>query len=542
MHELIIDNFAGGGGASTGIELALGRSPDFAINHDARAVCMHEANHPDTVHLREDVFAVDPVVATGGRPVGLAWFSPDCTHFSKAKGGKPKSQKIRGLAWVMIKWITAYRNAGLPTPRVCVLENVEEFKTWGPLLDDGSPCKVRKGKTFKSFIKRLTNLGYEVQWRELVAADYGAPTSRKRFFLIARCDGQPIVWPAATHGKPNSTPSPLNGLRAEPRRENESSSAGVRGESVKALPPWRTAAECIDWSLPCHSIFLSREEGRKVRVNRPLAAATMRRIARGMKKFVFDAKQPFIVPLTHQGSDRIESIAEPMRTVTCAHRGERALVTPFLTEHANASSQRIFDINEPMRTQCAQVKGGHFALCAAFLAKHFSGEQVHAAALDAALPTVTARDHHSLVTSNLMKLYGTSTGQQLDLAMPTVTASGNHLAEVRAFFVKYYGDEHNVAPCDTPLHTVTTKERMGLITVAGQDYAIADIGMRMLKPRELFNGQGFPADYIITPHWEGKPLSEEAQVRLCGNSVCPPVAQAIVAANVPEMARQQQSA
>lgn len=485
--ELIVDNFAGGGGASTGIEAALGRSPDIAINHDAQAILMHEANHPGTLHLREDVWKVDPLKVTQGRRVGLAWFSPDCKHFSKAKGGKPRSKKIRGLAWVMVKWCAVVK------PRVCVLENVEEFQTWGPLLADGNPCPKRKGKTFKSFIKRLTNLGYEVQWRELRACDYGAPTIRKRLFLIARCDGQPIVWPEVSHGHPRS-PEVLAG----------------------ALLPWRTAAECIDWSLPCHSIFLTREEGRQVGAQRPLAEATMRRIARGLKKFVLDAKEPFIVPQESQPAQH----------------------APFLTEHANASNQRTFAAAEPLRTQCAEVKGGHFALVTAFLAKHFGGGYTGPGA-DVAAPmsTVTTRDHHALVQSSfLSKFYGTTTGQAQAEPMATITANGQHLAEVRAFFVKYYGNEETAsAPCHIPLHTVTTKERMGLVTVHGQDYEIADIGMRMLSPKELFRAQGFPSSYNIAPLWKGKPLTLESQVRMCGNSVPPPVAAAIVAANVPEL-------
>lgn len=586
---LIIDNFAGGGGASTGIEFALGRSVDIAINHCAQAVAMHKANHPGARHLCEDVFSVDPVAVCAGRRVGLAWFSPDCKHFSKAKGGKPRSKKIRGLAWVMVKWCATVR------PLVCVLENVEEFQTWGPLLADGNPCPQRKGRTFKSFIKRLQNLGYAVEWRELRACDYGAPTIRKRLFLIARCDGHPIVWPEPTHAAPSS-PEVASGR----------------------LQPWRTAAECIDWSLPCHSIFLSTEEGRRVGVNRPLAESTMRRIARGLKKFVLDAKSPFIVPLTHQGGDRVEGVTEPFRTTTGAHRGERAVVVPsvapFLTEHANASTQRVFAPGDPMRTQCAEVKGGHFALVAAhlskyygerrqaeagrgsdpntplhtqptenrfaviaaFMAKHFGGHETPGAPVGAPLPTVTTVDHNAVVSAHLTvqttghpgspvlsphptictgghqaliqatflsKLYGTSTGAQAAEPMHTVTSSGNHMAEVRAFFVKYYGNEASAASaCGVPLHTVTTKERMGLVTIQGQDYAITDICMRMLEPRELFSGQGFPSHYIIAPIWKGKPLTKKAQVRMCGNSVCPPLAAAIVAANVPELRLQTQAA
>jgi len=513
--EMIVDNFAGGGGASTGIERALGRCVDVAINHNPQAVAMHQANHPQTLHLQEDVFAVDPAAVTRGRPVGLAWFSPDCTHFSKAKGGKPRCKKIRGLAWVMAKWAATVR------PRVMVLENVEEFTTWGPLLGDGTPCPKRKGNTFKSFVKRLLNLGYAVEWRELRACNYGAPTIRKRLFLVARCDGRPIAWPAATHGDP---------AKPETKRYK--------------LKPWRTAAECINWSLPCPSIFLTPEEARKVRAKRPLAEATQRRIARGIFKFVVGAKRPFIVRCAHgevspggvkRWGSGVHSVEEPLPTLTGSK--DCALVSPFVTECANGSSPRVFAADEPLRTQCAEVKGGHFALVAAFLAKHFSGEQLHASSAEAPLPTVTARDHNALVASHLTKFYGTATGQDLREPIHAITAqcAGGHHAEVRAFLIKYYGQGGQLSSVNDPMHTVTVNDRMGLVTVDGHDYLIDDIGMRMLKPRELFAGQGFPADYVITPVVNGKPLTEECQVRACGNSVPPPLAQAIAAANVPEL-------
>jgi len=569
IRELIIDNFAGGGGASTGIEIALGRSPDLAINHDREALAMHEANHPDTLHLCEDIFDVDPLEATHGRPVGLAWFSPDCKHFSKAKGGKPKSKKIRGLAWVAVKWAASVR------PRVIMLENVEEFQTWGPLLKDGSPCPKRKGKTFQSFVRRLEEIGYKVERREIRACDYGTPTIRKRLFLIARCDGRPIVWPEPTHGNP-AHQLVKDGL----------------------LLPWRTAAECIDFSLPCPSIFERK---------RPLAEATLRRIARGIRKYVIEAAEPFIVeyhaakrpgddrcrslesplptqttenrfglampfvaPLTHQGADRIESLKEPAKTVTGAHRGERALITPFLTEHANGSSQRNFAPGEPLRTQCAEVKGGHFALVSAFLAKHFTGvtgsslsDPVHTVtatdhnalvsanlmvntsghsggATNKPVPTIPTGGHHALIASHLSKLYGTTTGQDQREPMATITGGGNHIAEVRAFLTKYYGEGGQDQDCRDPMHTVPTKDRFAIVTVEGVDYAISDIGMRMLAPRELYAAQGFPADYIISP--KGFPLTKTAQVRMCGNSVCPPVATALVAANVPELRQLEEAA
>lgn len=552
--ELIVDNFAGGGGASVGIEMGLGRHVDIAVNHDPLAVAMHRENHPQTHHLCEDVFKVDPLKVTNGRPVGLAWFSPDCKHFSKAKGGKPRSKKIRGLAWVAIRW------AEMKRPRVIVLENVEEFRHWGPLLDDGNPCPKRKGKTFRRFVGKFRRLGYAVEWRELRACDYGAPTIRRRLYLIARCDGQGIAWPKASHGDP--------------------AAAGFRRSG---MAPWRTAAECIDWALPCPSIFLTREEGKRLRVKRPLAEATMRRLARGVFKFVIDAKEPFIVqyhsarragddrvaslrkpmptqtteprfglavpyivPLTHQGGVRLESAEEPFRTITGAHRGEKALAVPFLTECANGSAQRIWPGDQPMRTQCAEVKGGHFALCQAFLAKHYGGPRESIGSrVNEPIGTVTSVDHHSLGVAHLARQFGESIGSSLGTPLPTtMPGGGGKTALVRAFLMKYYGEGGQDQDLRDPLHTVPTKDRFGLVQIAGEDWAIWDIGMRMLVPRELYRGQGFPESYAISLEVDvvrrGRArrvkLSQEAQVRMCGNSVSPPMAAALVRANVPEMA------
>lgn len=485
-REIIVDNFAGGGGASLGIELALGRSPDIAINHDREAVAMHEANHPHTSHYCEDVWAVDPREAAAGRSVGLAWFSPDCKHFSKAKGGRPLSKKIRGLAWVAVKW------AKLVRPRVIVVENVEEFQDWGPLLADNTPCPVRKGLTFRRWKRQLEKLGYVVECRELRACDFGAPTIRKRLFVIARCDGQPVVWPSPTHG---------------PRTPYA----------------YRTAAECIDWSLPCPSIF--------DRV-RPLADATLRRIAKGVQRYVIEAAEPFIVPVTHQGGDRVHGISEPFRTVTAAKRGEFALAVPTLiqTGYGERSGQapRVPGLDKPLGTVVAG--GQKHALVAAFLAQHNTGVVGHRA--QKPLSTITGRGtQQQVVTSHLLKLYGTCQhGQDHHQPMPTVTAHGNHLGEVRAFLIKYYGTDQD-PQLRIPMHTVTTKDRFGLVTVAGEDYVIADIGMRMLQPRELYRAQGFPDTYRIDIDVAGKLLTKTAQVRMCGNSVCPPVARAIVAAN-----------
>ena len=521
--ELVIDLFAGGGGASTGIEQAIGRHVDIAVNHDRDAVDLHQMNHPQTRHMVSDVFEVDPLEVTGGRPVGLLWASPDCKHFSKAKGGKPVSKRIRSLAWVVVKW------AKLVRPRVICLENVEEFRTWGPLCEAGTPCPIRKGKTFDRWQQQLRALGYTIEHRELRACDYGAPTIRKRLFLVARRDGLPITWPAQTHAKPSAC-----------TREN-------------GLKPWRTAAECIDWDQPVHSIFMDPAEARKLGLKRPLAEATMKRIAYGVMRYVVEAERPFIVP---------------------ASTGE---VAPFVTEHANSSSQRNFKADEPLRTQVANVKSGHFALVSAFLAKHYGGGCTHPAApVDGPMHTVTAQDHHSLIAANLVHMgHGEtcSTGavrwsygvRDIEQPLNTVTASGapaavvasnlvklrnhgngqdereplhtittgGHFAEVRAFLVKYYGAQQDPR-LEDPLHTVTTRDRFGLVTVAGDDYQIEDIGMRMLTPRELFRAQGFPEDYIIDRRADGTLLSKESQVRMCGNSVCPPIAAAIVRANYQE--------
>ncbi|MCU8012226.1 DNA cytosine methyltransferase [Shewanella sp. SM74] len=550
MRGLIVDNFAGGGGASTGMGWAIGRSIDIAINHDPDAIAMHSVNHPDTLHYCESVFDIDPVQATAGKPVALAWFSPDCKHFSKAKGSKPVNKEIRGLAWVTVRWAMKVR------PRVMMLENVEEFKTWGPLIGidtkDQRPDPDRKGETFNAFVSMLSTgidadhpalaecvetlglldtaklikgLGYKVEWRELRACDYGAPTIRKRLFMIARCDGQPIVWPEPTHGAPDS-------------------------EVVKSgkLLPWRTAAECIDWSLPCKSIF-----GRK----KPLAENTMKRIAKGIQRFVIDAKEPFIVP-------------------------QNIKLAPFITEHANASNQRNMPVDEPLRTICAQVKGGHFAVVqpviekvnetiptftewfaktkdfggsyeeyvklygddelleprtAANICKHYGGNYTGPGDdLNNPLPTVTTVDHNALITSHMIKLRGTNLGFAMDEPAHTITAGGLHLGEVRAFFIKYYGNEQDGVACNEPLHTITTNDRFGLVMIKGEPYQIIDIGMRMLEPHELFACQGFTPDYIIN-NYNGKSTKKQ-QVARVGNSVPPQFAEALTRANLPELCTQ----
>lgn len=582
LDGLVIDSFACGGGTSTGIEMALGRSPDIAINHDPRAISMHQANHPNTKHYISNVWDVDPLEATKGRQVDLFWLSPDCTFHSKARGGRPhrdrnKARRVRGLPWLAYRWAKAL---GPRKPRVIVMENVEEIADWGPMGTDGKPCPLRKGFTFRRFVAMLSNIGYRVDWKLLVAADYGAPTTRKRLFLIARSDGQPIVWPTPTHAK------------------------GGKG----GLAPWRTAAECIDFSDPGKSIF-SRK--------RPLAANTEKRIARGLWRFVINDPNPFIVPqpfivgLAHGehargAGSRSHGIDEPIRTV---HAGgnNHALVTPFLTEHANASSPRVFAADEPLRTQCVKVKGGHFslvapvlagvggrkgqssetpvdrpmhtvtakgdtalvaatliqtgygeregqaprvpgldkplgtvvaggakhALVAAFLAKHYGGHEATGTRMGQPVDTITTQDHHSLVTSHLVKFRGTCRdGQRTDAPVPTLSAQGTHVGEVRAFLIKYYSSGGQWGALDQPLATIPTIDRLGMVTVRGGQYVIADILLRMLKPRELFNAHGFPPNYIIDRDGEGKPFTQREQVSMVGNSVPPPVAAAIVHANL----------
>lgn len=537
--ELVVDLFAGGGGASTGIEQAIGRHVDIAINHDPEAVSLHEANHPQTRHFVSDVFEVDPIVVTDGQPVGLLWASPDCKHFSKAKGGKPVSKKIRSLAWVVVKWAAAVK------PRVICLENVEEFQTWGPLGPDNRPCPNRKGQTFQRWKWQLERMGYAIEHRELRACDHGAPTIRKRLFLVARRDGMPIVWPEATHGAPDSLP--------------------VRQGKLK---PWRTAAECIDWSVPAPSIFER---------TKPLADATCRRIAKGIMRYVVNAEEPFIVNLTHQGGDRVESTGEPLRTVTGAQRGEKALRVPTLVQtgygEREGQAPRALDLGKPLGTV---VAGQKHALVSAFLAKHYTG--VVGSDLADPMGTATTVDHHSLVaahlvhmghgeqcskgkkrwsdgtrdatmplntatassvsaavvTSHMVKLRGDNVGSAATDPLHTISAQGTHHAEVRAFLIKYYGTDQD-PNLREPLHTVTTKDRFGLVTIKGQDYAIVDIGLRMLTPRELYRAQGFPESYAIDKGADGRPLTKTVQVRMCGNSVCPPLARALVAANYIEI-------
>ena len=576
--ELIVDNFAGGGGASTGIEMATGYSVDIAINHDPEAIKMHKANHPNTKHYCENVWAVDPVKACNGHPVGLAWFSPDCKHFSKAKGGKPKDKNIRGLAWVACRW------AGLVRPRVIMLENVEEFKTWGPLNRGHHPIKAKQGKTFEKFVQQLNDLGYTVEFKELIAADYGAPTMRKRFFLIARCDGKPIVWPEPTHAPADS-------------------------EKVKAglLEPYVGAYTQIDFSRPCPSIFDTSEEIKEkygIRAVRPLASKTLDRIAKGLKKFVLDNPEPFIIQCNHGGERRPNDIREPMPTITGKHgygivepymvqigqtgfakdrskdvreplttivsKNEHCLIEPTLAPYmgTNTTNHPGGNCKDPIHTittgnqQCLisptliqyhsetskdGVRGqtikdpimtvdssNRYGLVASFLHKYYDGGYKGAGeTVENPLPTVTAWDHNSVVTANLIQMNNHCDGKDIRQPLPTITAGDGHFGEVRAFLIKYYGQGTGQDIKD-PLDTVTAQDRFGLVTINGTDYQIVDIGLRMLEPRELYGCQGFPDDYIIDHDYTGKTYPRSEQVRRCGNAVCPPIPAALVRANLPE--------
>jgi len=515
---IIVDLFAGGGGASEGIRMALGRDPDLAINHDPEAVAMHKQNHPGCRHLIEDVWTVDPSWATQGKPVDLLWASPDCTHHSKAKGSAPnRDDKRRSLACVITdKWVPAC------WPETIIMENVEEFKSWGPVDHCGRVIESAKGDTFRWFVKRLRGYGYRVEYRELRACDYGAPTIRKRLFLIAKRNKGRIVWPEPTHG---------------PGRPE----------------PYRTAADCIDWSLPCPSIFDRKK---------PLAEATLRRIAKGIMRYVVNNPQPFIVVNTTGHAPT--AIDTPLATI--ATGGHHALIVPSLVQTGYGERQgqapRVLDLSKPLGTVVAG--GTKHALVAAFLAKHYGGVVGHG--VQQPLGAITTVDHHSVVAAHLVRQFGHSAaaaadapvgtitaggggktllsaahlvklrgscrdGQMLDVPAPTITAGGTHAALVHAFLVKYYGADQDPR-LESPLHTITTRDRFGLVTVQVEcePYYIADIGLRMLQPRELFRAQGFPDSYVID-HADGKPLTKTAQVRMCGNSVCPPMAAALVRAN-----------
>lgn len=529
MTELFVDNFAGGGGASTGIEMAIGRDVDIAINHDPDAIAMHKANHPNTRHYCENVWEVDPEEACGGCRVALAWFSPDCKHFSRAKGGKPVDKNIRGLAWVMVKW------AYLVRPRVLMMENVPEIQTWGPIGENNRPIKERAGETFEGFVLALTTgipkehpaftemcealgiaenaemaealtrgLGYTIEYNNLKSCDFGAPTTRTRFYLIARCDGKPIVWAKPTHGAKNSPEV-------------------KRGE----LLPYRTAAECIDWSIPAQSIF-EREK--------PLAENTLRRIARGIRKFVIENPEPFIVTANHGGEGfRGQSIHDPLQTVTAKH-GYGVVAPTLIQYHSETAKDEVRgqELTEPLMTVDTQPR---YALSVAHIMKNYGGGYKGAGSgMDKPLDTVTATDHNSLVTAHILTLRNHMDGQTVDEPLTTISSSGAHHAEVQAFLVKYFSNGQPKS-VDKPLDTITTKDRFAVVTVHGEDYIITDIKMRMPQPRELFNAQGFPEDYIIDTDADGNPYPKTKQVARCGNAVTPPVPAALVRANLPEYCR-----
>ena len=580
--EIIVDSFAGGGGASTGIELALGRIVNAAINHDPAAIRMHEANHPYTEHYQASVWDVDPETVCRGRPVALAWFSPDCKHFSKAKGAALVDRKIRGLAWIVLRWAAKVR------PRVIILENVEEFQTWGPVRK-GKPVKKLAGTTFQKFIGQLRALGYTVEWRELVAADYGAPTTRRRLVLIARCDGRAIVWPERTHA---------------PRDSAEARSG--------KLLPWRSAAEIIDWSLPCPSIFATKDEIREqygISAVRPLADNTMRRIIRGVDKFTIKSGAPFIVECNHSGGGHVTDSQEPCKTITAKHTGGicRPILAPLTM--TNTSNSVGAPVSAPMNTvrtgggggqmlvttslMCIGQTGGgnrirslhehapttvskqEACLVASSLIQYHTEktENARAAGLDKPICTVDAANRYGLTCANLVEYYGG--GRPLDVQSPmhTVT-SHDREAVVAAHVVKYKRDEVGTRPseplptqtaggvfgcCKAVLCKIGTSERLHywpqirdllnrycgyalgtddllLLSIGGAPYYIADIGLRMLSPRELYNAMGFPPDYIIDHDAAGKPYPKTQQVARCGNAVCPPMAAAVVAANLPEYA------
>ena len=573
FEEIIVDNFAGGGGASTGIELASGRTVAIAINHDPDAILMHKTNHPYTEHLQASVWDVDPVAVCRGRPVGLAWFSPDCKHFSKAKGAALVDRNIRGLAWIVLRW------AALVRPRVIMLENVEEFQTWGPVRK-GKPVKSKAGQTFRKWKQQLSDLGYAIEHRELVAADYGAPTTRKRFVLVARCDGKPIRWPERTHAP----------------RDSEEVKSG------KCLP-WRSAAEIIDWSVPGYSIFDSKQEildRYGVKVVRPLAENTMRRVIRGVDKFTIRSGKPFIIQ--QKFDNQAQGISRPLTTVTAvgAHELCNPVMAPFTFSNTGGSVGT--DAGEPVHT--IRTAGGQILASANMIQYHTEQtENARVSGLNAPINTVDASNRYGLTCANLVEYYGNGVPLDLPEPMHTVTAHDRE-ALVSAHIQKYFGGvvgtdsreplptvttaDHN-AMCaahiaefkgqdigqsmNAPLRTITASagefaecravlakagdRRLGhwpeirsllnrycgynladddviLMVIRGVAYYIADITMRMLTPRELYNAMGFPPDYVIDRDYLGNAYGKTKQVARCGNAVCPPMAEAMVRANLPE--------
>ena len=518
--EITVDGFCGGGGWSTGFEFAIGRPVDIGINHDKYAIAMHKKNHPFTEHYNENIFEVDPYKATKGRPVGWAHFSPDCTHFSRAKGGTPVKKSIRGLAWVVTKW------AGTVHPRIISMENVPEFMSWGSLCarrnKDGRIYRMdgtlaekgtyvpyseqqlvpkKQGKTFKRFINVMKSFGYKCEWKILTASDYGAPTIRKRLFIIFRNDGKSIIFPNPTHGNPES-------------------------EEVKSgkLLPWHTAAECINWDLECPSIFERKK---------PLAENTLRRIAKGIQKFVIENPNPFIIQVNHGGDNfRGQEVDKPMPTITAKHGF--GIVAPTLIQyHGEQSKNEVRGqiLEKPLQTVDT---ANRYGLVTAFMSKYFGGNyQGCGSSVDEPLHTITAVDHNALAAVHITQFNNHCIGQKVDEPLKTITCGEGHFGEVRAFLIKYYSGESG-QKVNEPLHTIRTKDCFGLVTIKGVDYAIVDIGLRMLTPRELYNAQGFPTDYEIETDCYGNKYPKTKQVARCGNSVPPPFATALARANAPE--------
>ena len=520
--EITVDGFCGGGGWSTGFEFAIGRPVDIGINHDKYAIAMHKKNHPFTEHYNENIFEVDPYKATKGRPVGWAHFSPDCTHFSRAKGGTPVKKSIRGLAWVVTKW------AGTVHPRIISMENVPEFMSWGSLCArrnkdgriyrmDGTlaekgtyvpyseqqlvPNKKKQGKTFKRFINVMKSFGYKCEWKILTASDYGAPTIRKRLFIIFRNDGKSIIFPNPTHGNPES-------------------------EEVKSgkLLPWHTAAECINWDLECPSIFERKK---------PLAENTLRRIAKGIQKFVIENPNPFIIQVNHGGDNfRGQEVDKPMPTITAKH-GFGVVAPTLIQYHGEQSKNEVRGqiLEKPLQTVDT---ANRYGLVTAFMSKYFGGNyQGCGSSVDEPLHTITAVDHNALAAVHITQFNNHCIGQKVDEPLKTITCGEGHFGEVRAFLIKYYSGESG-QKVNEPLHTIRTKDCFGLVTIKGVDYAIGDIGLRMLTPRELYNAQGFPTDYEIETDCYGNKYPKTKQVARCGNSVPPPFATALARANAPE--------
>ena len=464
-EKLIIDCFAGGGGASVGIEMALGRQVDIAINHDPQAILMHKTNHPHTKHITEDIFTVDLQKYVKGRSVALMWASPDCTQFSKAKGGKPRISGIRMLPWAVYKHTKAVR------PEVVIMENVEEIQDWGALDEDGHPIHEEKGKEYDRFISAMKSLGYEFDCRELIAADYGAPTTRKRWYAIFRRDGRRIIWPTPTHFKSMN-------------------------------PKWKACGDYIDWSDLGSSIFDRKK---------PLAEKTQARIAYGIKKYILDNPEPYIVKddkalafmiqyhsEQKSGDSRGQLLTEPIKTLDTSNR--YGLVTAFITKFYKTGIGQGCD--EPLHT--ITTSPGHFGAVSAYLVKYYNDPETNNQSLEKPIDTIVTKDRFGLVS---------------------------------AFLIQYYGRDDAAISLENPLYTVTTKDRFGLVGVMvdikGEKYILADIFLRMLKPEELKVLQGFPEDYVIDRDYLWRPYPKKEQVARIGNSVVPVMAKVLVESNCP---------